>query len=203
MIDFYTAATPNGRKVAIMLEELQIPYTTHQVNLKEQEQKKPEFLAMNPNGRIPVIVDRANGRDTAVFESAAILYYLAEQNGGRFFGKTLEEKTSVMQWMMFQMSAVGPMFGNLYYGHHSMHPPVPQFVERFDKESHRVVGVLELQLSKHPYLAGNAYTIADMVTYPWVAIFLKSYPHLFTETPAVHRWAEAISQRPAVQKAMS
>jgi GST-like protein len=203
MIDFYTALTPNGRKVAICLEEMGLTYQTHMVNLKEQEQKTPEFLAMNPNGRIPVIVDNSDGKKTAVFESAAILYYLAEKNGGKFFGKTLEQKTSVMQWMMFQMSGVGPNFGNLYYGKHSMDPKVPAFIERFEKESIRVVGVLELALEKSEYLAGDHYTIADMTTYPWIVGKLHMAPELFAEAPKVKAWVQKISQRPAVQKAMS
>src|SRR5690606_818743 len=116
MIDFYTAETPNGKKVHLMLEELGIPYKKHLVDLAKLEQKAPEFLAMNPNGRIPVIVDHEgpNKKTTTVFESAAILYYLAERHG-KFFGHGLDEKSHVMQWMMFQMSGIGPIFGNYFY----------------------------------------------------------------------------------------
>ncbi|WP_413578706.1 glutathione S-transferase family protein [Bdellovibrio sp. HCB290] len=203
MIDFYTAATPNGHKVAIMLEELGVPYLKHIIDLKSGEQKKPEFLAMNPNGRIPVIVDHTPKGDLPVFESAAILYYLSEKYNGKFFGSNLQERTSAMQWMMFQMSGVGPNFGNLYYGKNSMNPQVPAFVERFEKESRRIIGVLELALEKSEYLAGSHYTIADMTTYPWIAAKLQMAPEMFSEAPKVKQWAQKISERPAVQKAMA
>ncbi|WP_413294008.1 glutathione S-transferase family protein [Bdellovibrio sp. HCB185ZH] len=203
MIDFYTAHTPNGRKVWIMLEELGIPYKVHEIDLKKGEQKTPEFLAMNPNGRIPVIVDNSAIDSVTVFESAAILYYLASKYEGRFFGYGLDERTYVMEWMMFQMSAVGPNFGNLHYGQNSMDPKVPAFIERFEKESKRIVGVLEIQLGKNEYLAGGNYTIADMCTYTWVAAMLEKQPQIFTDAPKVKQWAQKISERPAVQKAMA
>jgi GST-like protein len=203
MIDFYTAHTPNGRKVWIMLEELGIPYTLHEINLQKNEQKTSEFLAMNPNGRIPVIVDNTPTGPVTVFESAAILYYLASKYEGRFFGYGLDERAHVMEWMMFQMSAVGPNFGNLNYGHMSMNPKVPAFIERFEKESLRIVGVLEIQLGKNDFLAGGNYTIADMCNYPWVAAMMEKYPQLFTEAPKVKQWAQKISERPAVQTGMA
>lgn len=203
MIDFYTAHTPNGRKVWIMLEELGIPYRLHEIDLKKNEQKTPEFLAMNPNGRIPVIVDNTPVGSVTVFESAAILYYLASKYEGRFFGYGLDERTHVMEWMMFQMSAVGPNFGNLNYGIHSMNPQVPAFIERFEKESQRIVGVLEIQLGKNDYLAGGNYTIADICNYPWIAAMLERMPQFFTEAPKLKLWAQKISERPAVKKGMA
>lgn len=203
MIEFFTAATPNGRKVAIMLEELAVPYNLHAVSLKDLEQKKPEFLAMNPNGKIPTIVDTEGpAGKTTVFESAAILYYLAEKHG-KFLGTSLTEKTRTMQWVMFQMSAIGPIFGNHYYGLNTLQPHNPGFIERFEKEGRRLVGVMETQLSAHKFLAGEEYTIADMVTYPWLSSFLQMQPAWFEDAPSVRRWATLVGARPAVQKAMA
>nr|WP_295906115.1 glutathione S-transferase N-terminal domain-containing protein [uncultured Bdellovibrio sp.] len=203
MIDFYTASTPNGRKIALMLEELEVPYTEHKVDLSKNEQKSPEFLEMNPNGRIPVIVDRHGPYDhkTTVFESGAILYYLAEKYGS-FIGHSLEEKAHTLQWVMFQMSAIGPMFGNYYYGVNTMKPANPGFIERFEKECIRLVGVMELQLQKNEYLAGSTYTIADIATYPWIVGFTKSKPEWFESKPSVLRWVQKVSERPAVKKVL-
>ncbi|MEN0058552.1 MAG: glutathione S-transferase N-terminal domain-containing protein [Bdellovibrio sp.] len=201
MIDFYTADTPNGKKVHLMLEELGLPYTKHAVDLKSLEQKTPEFLSMNPNGRIPVIVDHEGPHKKAVtvFESAAILYYLAERHG-QFIGHGLEEKAQTMQWVMFQMSAIGPMFGNYYYGMNSLHPKNPAYIERFEKESHRLIGVMEMQLAKHKFLAGEEYTIADICTYHWVANFMKLVPDWFAASPSVRRWVHLVGERPAVKR---
>lgn len=203
MIDFYTAHTPNGRKVWILLEELGIPYKLHEIDLKKNEQKTPEFLAMNPNGRIPVIVDNTPVGPVTIFESAAILYYLSSKYEGRFFGYGLDERAHVMEWMMFQMSAVGPNFGNLNYGHNSMDPKVPAFIERFDKESRRIVSVLETQLGKNDYLAGGNYTIADICTYPWIAAMYEKMPDVMKDAPKLKQWAQKISERPAVKKGMA
>lgn len=205
MIDFYTAATPNGHKITIILEELGLPYKKHLVDLKALEQKSPEFLAMNPNGRIPVIVDHEgpNHEKITVFESGAILYYLAEKCGGRFLGQTLKEKTHTLQWVMFQMSGLGPNFGNYYYGLNHMPSKNPEFIERFEKESQRLITVLNAQLTKHSYIAGEDYTIADMTTYPWVDGFAKMRPEWFESAPAIRRWLEVVGERPAVKRALS
>lgn len=204
MIDLFTAATPNGHKITIMLEELGLPYKKHVVDLKSLQQKSPEFLEMNPNGRIPVIVDHDGpyGKKTIVFESGAILYYLAEKQNGKFLGTSFDEKAHTMQWLMFQMSGIGPNFGNYHYGL-NMPIKVPQFTERFEKESVRLVTVLNAQLMKHAYVAGDKYTIADMATYPWVAGFAKMNPAFLESAPAVRRWMMAVGERPAVKKAMS
>ena len=201
MIDFYTQETPNGKKVHLMLEELGIPYTKHMVDFAKLEQKSPEFLAMNPNGRIPVIVDHEgpNKKTTTVFESAAILYYLAERHG-KFLGHGIDEKSHVMQWVMFQMSGVGPIFGNYFYGLKSLHPFNQAYVDRFEKEAHRLLGVMEIQLARHTYLAGEEYTIADMCMYFWIAKFMTLVPDWFAATPSVRRWAHLIAERPAVKK---
>lgn len=204
MIELYTAATPNGQKAELMLEELGQPYAKHVVNLKELQQKRPEFLSMNPNGRIPVIVDR-DGPDQStvtVFESAAILSYLAERSG-RFGGRGLVEKTKVLQWMMFQMSAVGPMFGNYSYGKNSLRPYNPGFVDRFEVEAKRIVRVLEAQLNQGTYFAGEDYTIADMCMFFWIFRFNQSVPSWFEEAPLIRRWLKNVGARPAVQKVLN
>lgn len=203
MIELYTAATPNGRKIVIMLEELGVPYREHQLSLKDLDQKKPEFLALNPNGKIPTIVDAEGpqGR-TVVFESGAILHYLAEKHG-KFIGTNLAEKSRTMQWLMFQMSAIGPIFGNYYYGLHTLKPHNPGFIERFEKEAHRLLGVMETQLTQNSYLAGAEYTIADMATYPWIAGYIHGQPTWFKDKPSIKAWAERLGARAAVQKAMS
>ncbi|KHD88823.1 MAG: glutathione S-transferase [Bdellovibrio sp. ArHS] len=203
MIEFYTAQTPNGRKVSLMLEELAIPYTQHNIDLGKLEQKSPEFIAKNPNGKIPVIIDTHGSYDhkTTVFESGAILYYLAEKHQA-FFGHSLEEKAHVMQWLMFQMSAIGPIFGNYYYGKHTLKPENPGFIERFEKEALRLLGVMEIQLEKNTYLAGEAYTIADIATYPWLIHYLHTKPEWFESRPSIRRWAQTLAERPAVKKVM-
>lgn len=204
MIDLYTANTPNGHKIVIMLEELGVPYTKHMIDLKANQQKSPEFLEMNPNGRIPVIIDHEGpfNRKTTVFESGAILYYLAEKYG-KFFAQELDQKAHVMQWVMFQMSGIGPNFGNYNYGTTYMSEKVPQFIERFEKESQRLVMVLNSQLTKHPFVAGDSYTIADMTTYTWVSAFATKKPEWFESAPAIRRWLELVGNRPAIKKAMS
>ena len=201
MIDFYMAVTPNNHKIALFLEELEIPYKTHPIDLKANEQKKPEFLAMNSNGRTPVITDNEGpfGKKLTLAESGAILYYLSEKYEGRFLGRDLGQKAKVMQWVMFQMAGIGPMFGNYFYGK-NMEPKNPQYVERFEKEVKRLIGVMNTELVNHSYIAGDEYTIADMVTYPWVAKFVMRSPELFENAPAVRRWMALVSERPAVKK---
>jgi GST-like protein len=200
MIDLYTAETPNGKKITFALKELGLAHRVHQVNLKENEQKQPQFLEMNPNGRIPVIVDNdgPNGQKVTVFESGAILYYLAEKTG-KLFGKDLAQKSAVMQWVMFQMSGQGPMFGNYYYGKNYMKPEVPAYVERFEKESIRLLSVMNDQLSKNEYFAGSEFTIADIIMYPWISRFEGLVPQWFEAAPHVRRWAATVGKRPAAQ----
>lgn len=201
MLDFYTAKTPNGSKVHIMLEELGMEYELHSVDLKTNQQKSPDFLKINPNGRIPALVDREGdfGRQIPVFESGAILFYLAEKSL-HFLGSNEYEKAQVMSWLMFQMSGIGPNFGNYHY---AKNHNIPQMMNRFELESKRLLTVMNTQLAQNQYLAGNFYSIADIATYPWIAIYLKSKPEWFEANSHVRRWAELISQRPAVKKAMS
>lgn len=200
MIDFYMANTPNAKKVTLMLEECGLPYRSHTVDLQKLEQKKPDFIDMNPNGRVPVIVDNEGpfGSKLTLSESGAILYYLAEKTG-RFMGTTMTEKAHVMQWVMFQMSAIGPNFGNYHYGNR-MEPKNPAYVERFEKESKRILNVMNLQLGKTTYLAGDFYSIADICSYFWTAAFMKSNPDWFEPVPSVRRWLQTIADRPAVSK---
>jgi GST-like protein len=201
MIDFYTANTPNGHKVHIMLEELGMPYNKRVLDLKANEQKKPEFLKVNPNGRIPAIVDLEgeSGLQIPVFESGAILLYLAEKSH-HFIGSNENERAQVLSWLMFQMSGIGPAFGNHYYAENNH---IPGMAERFEKESARLLGVMDQRLSECEYLAGDFYSIADIATYPWLAGFMKSKPAWFEKTQHVRRWASLIADRPAVKKVMA
>jgi GSH-dependent disulfide-bond oxidoreductase len=197
MIDLYTWKTPNGRKASVMLEELGLPYTLHAVDIGKGDQRTPEYLAMNPNGRIPVIVD--SDGPTTVFESGAILIYLAEKTG-KLLAPSGPERYSALEWLMFQMSAVGPMFGQL--GHFTMAAPekIPYAIERYRAESLRIMGVLDKRLVDHDYLAG-AYSIADVATYPWVSAMVERLP----KEPVfegVARWIARVGERPAVQKGM-
>jgi len=198
MIDLYTSETPNGRKVSIALEEMQLPYTVHAVQLSKLEQKEPWFLAINPNGRIPAIVDREHG-DFPVFESGAILIYLAEKTG-LFLSAEPKARALVMQWLMFQMSGIGPMMGQANVFYRYAPEKIPFAIERYQRESQRLFSVLDRRLGEAEYLAGE-YSIADMATYPWInshdwsGIDITPYPHLT-------RWLDAIGQRPAVQRGM-
>lgn len=201
MIDFYTAKTPNGFKVHIMLEELGMKYNLHMLDLKANQQKAPEYTKINPNGRIPAIVDLEGdfGRQIPVFESGAILNYLAEKTH-HFQGTNEYEKAQVMGWLMFQMSGIGPNFGNYHYAKNNN---IPQMLTRFELESKRLLGVMNTQLAQNQYLAGSFYSIADIATYPWIAAYLKSKPDWFETTPHVRRWADLVGQRPAVKKVMA
>lgn len=196
MIDLYTFTTPNGRKPAILLEELEMPYTIHSVNISKGEQFAPEFLAISPNNKIPAIVDRDN--DQAVFESGAILIYLAEK-AGKLLPTETGERIKAIEWLMFQMASVGPMFGQLGHFRNAAPEPLPYALTRYEKEALRLLGVMDGQLAKTPYLAGD-YSIADIATFPWVAGAKTPYLGLsFDEFPHVQRWVEELKARPAVQ----
>jgi GST-like protein len=201
MITLYTWGTPNGRKVSIMLEECGLPYTVRPVDITKDEQFAPQFLAINPNNKIPAITDSEGpgGQPLNVFESGAILMYLAEKTG-RFLPPAGPERYAVMQWLMFQMGGVGPMFGQAHHFLRFAPAPVPYAMERYRKETARLYGVLDKRLGEVAYLGGD-YSIADMATYPWVMrhewqdIDLAHYPQ-------VARWAAAMGARPAVAKGM-
>jgi len=201
MIDLYTWTTPNGRKVSIMLEELGLPYGVHPVNIGKGDQFAPDYLKINPNGKIPSIVDPQgpDGKPIAMMESGAILIYLARKTG-KLFPQVERAQYDVLQWLMFQMGGVGPMFGQTHHFLRAAKEPVPYAIERYMAETRRLYAVLNDRLKVHDYLAG-AYSIADIATYPWVARHewhktdLNDFPH-------VRRWFDAISARPAVQKGM-
>ena len=201
MIDLYTWSTPNGRKASIMLEECALPYTVHPINIGKDDQFKPEYVAINPNSKIPAIVDRdgPEGKPYALFESGAILLYLGEKTG-KLLPKTTAQRYQAVQWLMFQMGGVGPIFGQVHHFLRAAKEQVPYAIERYTKETQRLYGVLNGQLGKNEYLAGE-YSVADIATYPWVARHewhrtdLNAYPN-------VKRWFDAISKRPAVIKGM-
>lgn len=198
MIDLYTAATPNGHKASIALEEMTLEYQLHVLSFDKKEQKAPKYLKINPNGRIPAIVDRDNG-DFAVFESGAILWYLAEKTG-QFLSTDAKQRSVTLQWLMFQMGGVGPMQGQANVFYRYFPEKIPAAIERYQNETRRLYEVLNTRLSQAEYLAGD-YSIADMATYPWVSAYewagvsVEGLEHL-------QRWLEAVGQREAVQKGM-
>jgi GST-like protein len=201
MIDLYTWSTPNGRKVSVMLEELGLPYRVHAVDITKGEQHRPEFVAISPNAKIPAIVDSdgPDGKPIALFESGAILIYLAEKTG-RFFSTDPRTRYLILQWLMFQMGGVGPMFGQAHHFLRFAPEPVSYATERYTKETRRLYGVLDARLQETPYLAGD-YSIADIATYPWVAR-CEWHAVDLVDFPNVKGWFERIGARPAVQKGM-
>ena len=201
MIQLYTWATPNGKKVSIMLEELELPYEVHPINIANGDQLKPEYLAINPNNKIPAIIDSdgPGGKPLKLFESGAILMYLAEKTG-KFLPQEMAKRYEVIQWLMFQMGGVGPMFGQANY-FFRLEEKVSFAIERYYKEAIRLYKVLEQTLGQRDYLAGE-YSIADMATYPWVGRH-DGHNVKLEEFPNVKRWFETISQRPAVKRGMA
>lgn len=198
MIDLYTFPTPNGRKASIMLEEIELPYQVHIIDIRQGDQFTPEFVAINPNSKIPAIVDHDTG--LTVFESGAILIYLAEKVG-QLFPTEPQAHYRVLEWLFFQMASVGPMFGQLNHFRKYAPEKLPYAIDRYEKETLRLYSVLDRQLQEQPFVCGD-YSIADIAIYPWVAIYefqeltLDQHPHL-------KRWVETMQQRPAVQKGMA
>jgi GSH-dependent disulfide-bond oxidoreductase len=201
MIDLYTWTTPNGRKASIFLEEAGLPYRVHPIDISKGDQFKPEFVAINPNSKIPAIVDQEgpDGKPLPVFESGAILIYLAEKTG-RFLPKDARGRTVALEWLMFQMGGVGPMFGQTHHFRRFAPEQIPYAIERYTKETARLYGVLDRRLGEAEYLAGD-YGIADMATYPWAARH-EWQGVVLDEFRNVKRWFDAISARPAVQRGM-
>jgi glutathione S-transferase/GST-like protein len=200
VIDLYTAATPNGWKASIALEELELPYALHVLDLAKGDQKEAWFLAINPNGRIPAIVDRGageDGGDFAVFESGAILVYLAEKTG-RLMPADAKGRSRVMQWLMFQMGGVGPMMGQANVFTRYFPEQLPAVIERYRRESRRLFEVLDRRLADNEWLAGD-YTIADIANWSWVHTY--AWPGVEIDgLDNLRRWIDAIAARPAVQK---
>jgi len=197
MIDLYTAATPNGWKISIALEELGLAYTVHPLALSEQEQKQDWYLKLNPNGRIPTIVDRGND-DFVVFESGAILIYLAEKTG-RLMPTDAKGRLRVIQWLMFQMAGVGPMMGQANVFLRYAPEKIPYAIDRYQREVRRLLEVLDHQLATNEYLAGSNYSIADIAHWAWVhgyewsGVTIDGLSHLA-------RWIERVGSRPAVKR---
>ena len=196
MIDLYTAATPNGHKVSIALEELALPYTLKVLDLSKNEQKQPEFLALNPNGRIPAIVDH-EADDFAVFESGAILIYLAEKTG-QLMPADAKGRSRVLQWLMFQMGGIGPMMGQANVFYRYFPEKIQAAIDRYQGESKRLMRVLDSHLQDHEYLAGD-YSIADIANWAWVRTHKWSGVEV-DDLPHLQRWINAIRQRPAVHR---
>jgi GST-like protein len=196
VIDLYTAATPNGHKVSIALEELALPYSVHALELGQLEQRRPEFLRISPNGRIPAIVDRDED-DFAVFESGAILVYLAEKTG-RLMPSDPKGRSRVMQWLMFQMGGIGPMMGQANVFYRYLPEKIQPAIDRYQGEVRRLFGVLDERLAGHEYLAGD-YSIADIANWAWVrthkwsGVGLDGLSHL-------QRWVESLAARPACRR---
>ena len=202
MIDLYTWGTPNGRKVSIILEELGVEYQTKSINIGKDEQFSDEFLAISPNNKIPAIIDHDSNSEEPVklFESGAILIYLAEKFN-RFLPPLEPDRSTTLQWLMFQMGGAGPIFGQAHHFLRAAPEPVPYAINRFGKETARLYGVLDSRLAESEFLSEN-YSIADIATFPWVArhewhkIQLADYPN-------VNRWFELIASREAVKKGMA
>jgi GST-like protein len=196
MIDLYTSPTPNGWKASIMLEEIGLPYTVKPIRLEKLEQKQEWYLKLNPNGRIPTIVDHDEG-GFAVFESGAILVYLAEKTG-QLMPKDVKGRSVVLQWLMFQMGGIGPMQGQANVFYRYAPEKIPYAIERYQKETKRLYKVLDHRLVDHEYLAGD-YSIADIATWPWVTLHGWAGVDI-DDLPNLERWIQRVGERPAVVK---
>jgi len=200
MIDIYSTATPNGHKVHIMLEECGLPYRAHHIDIGAGDQFKEEFLAISPNNKIPAIIDQhgPDGAPFSLFESGAILVYLAGKTG-KFLGDDDRQRYTTLQWLMFQMGGIGPMLGQNHHFRRYAPQQIDYAIARYTNETKRLYGVLDKRLEQSPWLAGPDYSIADIATYPWLrswqnqGVELGDYPH-------VQRWYDTIEQRPAVQR---
>lgn len=203
MIDLYAFPTPNSIKVPILLEELGVPYTYHAVNVRAGEQKTPQHLAMNPNGKVPVIVDRdgPGGAAITIVESAAIMIYLAEKHG-HFLPQDPVARIRSFEWLMFQAAGLGPMFGQAGYFLKLAPEKNPAAIERFHTEARRNMRVLDGRLAEAEWLAGDAISIADMATFGW--IWRRAFADIdFSEAPHVERWFKAMSAREGVSRAVA
>ncbi len=200
MIDLYSWPTPNGHKIHIMLEECELPYQVHAIDIGAGDQFAAEFLAISPNNKIPAMVDHdgPDGQAISLFESGAILLYLAEKSG-RFLGQNAREKYQIMQWLMFQMGGFGPMLGQAH--HFRIYAPerIAYAYDRYSNEAKRLYGVINKQLSQHPYLAGENYSIADIATFPW-ARSAANQGIDWADFPHAKRWFDTIAARPAVER---
>jgi GST-like protein len=203
MIHLYTWKTSNGRKASIMLEELGVPYEVHPIDINAGAQFDPEFLKISPNNRIPAIVDPngPGGHPLAVFESGAILIYLAEKYESPLLPTDPRARITVIQWLMWQMGGVGPMFGQTHHFNRSAPEDVPYAKKRYMDETRRLYGVMDRRLAEAEYLGGHDYSIADIATFPWTVRFEWQGIDL-ADFPNVKRWFDAIAERPAVKKGL-
>lgn len=203
MIDLYSWATPNGHKIHILLEELGLPYTVRPVDIGRGEQFAPEFLAISPNNKIPAIVDGdgPDGRPIALFESGAILVYLAEKTG-RFLPADPRGRYATLQWLMWQMGSVGPMFGQAHHFRQYAPDKLPYAIDRYTNEARRLYGVLDRRLAAQRFLAGDDYTIADIATFPWCRSAANQGVD-WADFPHARRWFDAVAARPAVQRGVA
>ena len=198
MLELLTSETPNGWKVSILMEELGVPYKVTPISLTDRVQKQDWYVALNPNGRIPTLVDHDAG-DFAIFESGAILLYLAEKFG-RFMPADAQDRSRVIQWVMWQMSGLGPMMGQATVFNRYFDEKLPSVIDRYVRESQRLFGVMDAQLATRDYLVGD-YSIADIACFPWVrghdwaGVDMSGFPNL-------QRWFDRISARPAVQRGL-
>ncbi len=197
MIDLYTWGTPNGRKASIMLEECGLPYEVHTINIGKDEQFSPAFLKISPNNKIPAIVDRDTGQ--SVFESGAILIYLAEKTGLLWPQEPAALRIATLEWLMFQMGGVGPMLGQVHHFLRFNPGKAPYAEERYHREGLRLYGVMDRRLAGNAFLAGDIYTIADIATWPWISRF-EWHGMSWADFPNVRRWYETIAARPAVAR---
>jgi GST-like protein len=204
MIELHSWPTPNGHKVHIMLEETGLPYEVHPVDIGAGAQFDPAFLAISPNNKIPAIVDRdgPGGRPISLFESGAILLYLAEKTG-KLVPAEAHARWATVEWLMFQMGSVGPMFGQLAHFNNYAPEKIPYAIERYSNEVGRLYRVLERRLAAVPYLAGDEYSIADIAVWPWVRSSSKKGEKLAADLPSLRRWYGAIDVRPAVKRGLA
>jgi GST-like protein len=202
MIDIYYWPTPNGHKITIFCEEVGLPYKIVPVNIGSGEQFKPEFLKISPNNRMPAIVDSdgPGGKPFSLFESGAILLYLGEKTG-RLLPSEIRARYKVVEWLMFQMANVGPMFGQRGHFMRAAPEKIPYAIDRYTNESRRLLNVIDRRLGESAYLAGD-YSIADIATYPWVA-GVRREPDQLEGRPNLKRWLDAIAERPAVKRGMA
>jgi GST-like protein len=200
MIELYTAPTPNGHKVSIMLEELGLPYEVRAIRLPDNEQKEPWYLALNPNGRIPTIVDRDND-DFVVFESGAILLYLADKTKSPLLPADPKRRSQVLQWLMFQMAGVGPMQGQAHVFVRYAPERIEYAIARYTEEVKRLYTILDRRLEGRDYLC-DEYSIADIATWPWVRIHFWADVSI-DDLPNLQRWRDRIRERPAVERGIA
>jgi len=199
MLDVFTWATPNGHKIHIMLEECRLPYTVHAVDIGAGDQFEPEFLAISPNNKIPALTDSdgPDGKPISLFESGAILLYLAGK-AGRFLPDDVRGKYVALQWLMFQMGSVGPMFGQAHHFRNYAQEKLESPIQRYTREANRLYAVMDKRLGQVPYFAGE-YSIADIAIFPWTRSY-KNQGVDIDEYPNVKRWFDAVNARPAVQR---